>query len=175
MVKKAWLKWSLLVALAILFVSLIPVLLFDRSFGSPYGVAVLDFLFFIAAFVLLGGLIIVTFEFLYIPMGLIGGTLLCFSGFGLIVFQVYGFLRYGEGQYFWLRDALEAIGFDLTGLDYPRDWVGLKRVLKFAVDWIPSALFLLIVGIPIGARMIYAVEISKGNLPKKYKKLLQLP
>ncbi|MHC4073549.1 MAG: hypothetical protein ACYTGS_16185 [Planctomycetota bacterium] len=127
---------------------------------SPFGVAGLDVLFYITVYLLMVALMVVMFGLLWFPVFLIGGILLALGGFGLFVFQVYVFLRHGEWRSFSLRNLLEILGFDLTELDYPRDWVGLKRILKFALEWIPSALFLVIGGGWFAGYMIVAYDES---------------
>ncbi len=80
-------------------------------------------------------------------------------------------MRYGEWQSFSLRTLLEIIGFNMTELDYPRDWVGLKKLLKIALEWIPSALFLVLGGGLVALGMLEEYDESMEKLRKDYKEL----
>ena len=172
-VKEAWLKWTLLVTCTFVLFGLVSALLLGRPLMSPVGVSGLDVLFYVAVLLLMVGLMVVMFGLLWFPVLLIGGILLALTGVGLFVFQVYVFLRHGEWQSFSLRTLLEIIGFDMTELDHPRDWVGLKRIVKFALEWIPSALFLVIGGGWFTGQMMDAYDESIAKLQKDYRKLSQ--
>lgn len=92
---------------------------------------------FIAAFIIWSVFPIFLFTFL-----ILGGIFCLFSGFGIIAYQVYIFLKTGIWEGFgigWL--------FNPEWLADRTDWAGLKEILIKLIDYTPLSLLLIFGGI----------------------------
>ena len=69
------------------------------------------------------------------------GAFLVFSGLGLIVYQVYFYLKKAIWKSISIIDGLDYIGFDWS--ENPIDWVGIWTIL----DKMPLSLFLIILSL----------------------------
>lgn len=71
------------------------------------------------------------------------GLLVSLAGVGVIGFQVYGYLRIAE----WQSMSVFSVAVDtVPWLQSPQSWIGLYKVLRQALEFMPLSLALVLVG-----------------------------
>lgn len=77
-------------------------------------------------------------------ISLLLGFAIFFVGFGLVVYQIYLFLRYGQWMPIGIIDGLEMAGFSRSMFQTLKDqWTGLYMILQ----WIPASIALIASGV----------------------------
>lgn len=75
------------------------------------------------------------------------------SGFGILLFQCYKYLKNGFWESISIMDSLKMLNIDTKFIEYPKDWIGFFGLIESFFDFMPISLFLiaLSVGFLIGS------------------------
>jgi len=101
-----------------------------------------------------------------------GGPILLILGVGIIIFQIYAFLRYGAWKPYPLSYLVYTIYPEY--LLYPEgDWIGLKKIISTTIDLIPLSIFLIFSGFYLGPYVLKFFEEDKKITKELLEKLIE--
>jgi len=87
-------------------------------------------------------------------------------GGGIFAWQIYVWLKLGYWTSIPLSEGLQYVGFDLSSVYYPSDWVGVMKIIQWLLKW-PLSFCLPFITVPIIIIPAY-ILISIGTDIKDY-------